>query len=57
MEKETARYACCLCEEAIEDDPQITGLSDTDKDANNVDSQCGVGVVDGFREKRACQPI
>ena len=57
VEKEMARHACCVCEEAIEDDPQITGLSDIDKDAINIDSQCGVGVVDGFREKRECQPI
>lgn len=52
VEKEVARDACCVCEEAIEDDQRITGLSDIDKDAVNTDSRCGVGVVDGCREKR-----
>lgn len=52
-----AGHACCMCEEAIEDDLRITGLSDMDKDAINIDSKCGVGVGDGCREKRECQPI
>lgn len=52
VEKEIARYVCCVCEEATEDDPQITGLSDIDKDVLNIDSKCRVGVVDGCREKR-----
>lgn len=52
VEEEMARYACCVCEEAIEDDLRITGLSDIDKDAINSDSKCGVGVVDGCREER-----
>lgn len=44
-------------EEAIGDDPRITSLSNIDKGAINIDSWCGVGVVDGFREKRERQPI
>lgn len=53
VEKEMARYVCCMCEEATEGDPRITGLSDIDKGAINVDSKRGVGVRDGCRARRA----
>lgn len=38
VEKEMARYACCMREEAIGDGPWITGLSNIDKGAINIDS-------------------
>lgn len=44
-----ARSTFCVCEEAIEDDLQITGLSDIDKDEMNINSECGVGVAGGHR--------
>lgn len=51
VEKELARYTCCMREEASEDGPRITGMSDTDKGVVNVDSMCAAGAAGGFREK------
>lgn len=55
LEKEMARSMFYVCEEAIGDDLQIIGLSDIDKGAISIDSECGVWVVDGHR--RSVSPL